>query len=276
MILLSLDTSGPVASAAVLDGEKAVAEASAAGTKKHAEILMPMIEKLLDLSGFSSHNLDLVACTSGPGSFTGLRIGAACALGLAYALGIPVAQVPTLDATAYNAVIPEPKPGTGMAYASGAPRDRLSGRILVPMMDARRAQVYAAFYESEDGGMRKLTPDMAVSLREVLAEAAKYGREILFTGDGAALHKDALTASGLDCRVAPSYGRGIAFSAGLIGLKMAAEKKLVSIAEFGLAYLRKPQAERERAERLAREAQETGLPRRSPGFETKEAGGSPA
>ena len=238
MTLLSLDTSGPTASAALFDDEKAVAQASVAGSKKHAEILMPMIEKLLDLSGFSLHNLDLIACTSGPGSFTGLRIGAACAKGLAYALNIPVAAVPTLDAMAYNAV-------TYNVCALYVP-----GTVLIPMMDARRGQVYTAFYEFKRGSVRKLTDDMAMSIQEVLEESAKYGREALFLGDGAVIYADEILASGLICGVIPPHVQNTAVSAGLIGMKMADEGKLVSCADFALTYLRKPQAERERAERL--------------------------
>ena len=241
MFLLSLDTSGPTASAALLDDEKVVAEASVTGNKKHAEILMPMIEKLLDLSGFLLHNLELVACTSGPGSFTGLRIGAACAKGLAYALNIPLAAVPTLDAMAYNTVTCN----AGALHVPG------SAPVLIPMMDARRSQVYTAFYGVDDGVIRKLTGDMAIGIREVLAKAAKFGRGAVYTGDGAALHRDEITASGPECLIAQAYPQNTAVGAGLIGRKMAREGKLVSHADFALSYLRMPQAERERAEREA-------------------------
>ncbi|MCL2461988.1 MAG: tRNA (adenosine(37)-N6)-threonylcarbamoyltransferase complex dimerization subunit type 1 TsaB [Defluviitaleaceae bacterium] len=242
MKLLSIDTSGPTASAALFDGERAAAAASVTGAKKHAEILMPMIENLLDQSGFLLHNLDLIACTAGPGSFTGLRIGAAAAKGLAYALNIPLAAVPTLDAMAYNAVT---------CNAPGL-HGRNACMTVIPMMDARRSQVYTALYELDGGEVRRLTPDMAAGVKDVLAEAAKYGRAALFVGEGAALYRCEILESGLKCAVLPAYGQNIAVCAGLIGLKMAAEGALVSCADFALSYLRKPQAERERLERIER------------------------
>ncbi|MCL1788471.1 MAG: tRNA (adenosine(37)-N6)-threonylcarbamoyltransferase complex dimerization subunit type 1 TsaB, partial [Defluviitaleaceae bacterium] len=125
MKILSIDTSGLQAGAAIVDDHVTIGEITLnarTGEKSwsHSEILMPGIHQLFKLTGICQHQIDYVAYTNGPGSFTGLRIGAATALGLAKGMGKPAISVPTLDALAYN-----------MLGAGG------SG-LVVPMMDARR------------------------------------------------------------------------------------------------------------------------------------------
>jgi len=131
MILLALDSSGTSASAALMDDYIVMAEFTVGDRKRktHSETLMPMINNLFEVSGISPSNLDYIACTNGPGSFTGLRIGAATAKGLAFATGKPLIAVPTLDAMAYTV--------EGL-YSNPT--------WVAPMMDARRGQAYSAFY----------------------------------------------------------------------------------------------------------------------------------
>ena len=166
--ILALDTSGQHASAAIMArgmiiGEITLNARHGEKTYTHSETLMPAVEKLFKLTGQKPEELDFIAYTCGPGSFTGLRIGASTALGLAKALNIQTIAVPTLDALAYNAF--------GMGFKGD----------ICPMMDARRGQVYFALFDS---GFNKVIGYKAQSLDEVLLSLRG---ETLLIGDGAAI-----------------------------------------------------------------------------------------
>ena len=118
MKILALDTTGLVASAAIVDESKTIAEFTTNYKKTHSQTIMPMIEAIRNMAEIELNDIDYIACASGPGSFTGLRIGAATAKGLAHGLDKKIIPVPTLDALAYN-----------LAYCSS---------LIVPIMDARR------------------------------------------------------------------------------------------------------------------------------------------
>ena len=157
MKILALDTSGKQAGAAIMDeyitiGEILINAQSGPKTWHHSEILMPGVERLFALSGMELTDMDYVAYTSGPGSFTGIRIGAATALGLAQSINRPGVQVPTLDALAYNMLCIN------------------EGALVVPLLDARRGQVYGAVYRKEAGGFVRLTDYFAASIEETLEQ----------------------------------------------------------------------------------------------------------
>lgn len=132
MKILAIDTSGTQAGVAVTEKNRVVLSkvvtAQEAGGWKHSQKLLPTIAGLLEEAGLTLADIGKIAYTCGPGSFTGLRIGAAVALGLARGAGLPVVQVPTLDAMAYAGI------GTDAVQ-------------IVPMLDARRGEVYSAVYE---------------------------------------------------------------------------------------------------------------------------------
>ncbi|MCL2700051.1 MAG: tRNA (adenosine(37)-N6)-threonylcarbamoyltransferase complex dimerization subunit type 1 TsaB [Defluviitaleaceae bacterium] len=221
MKILGIDASGLAASAAVTDGNTLLGEITTNCKRNHSETLMPMIAELFERLDMRVDDIGFIACTNGPGSFTGLRIGAATAMSLAHGAGKKVIPVPTLDALAYN------------LYGCAG--------IAVPMMDARRGQVYTAFY---DGGTRRLTDYMAISPEEALARLAAFNRPVIFLGDGAAAHSDKLK------NIAPAHlslQRASAVAA--LGLERADDA--VAYDKFELFYLRKPQAEREYLERTA-------------------------
>ena len=127
MKLLAIDSSGLVAAAALLDGDILVGEALIHNKKTHSQTLLPMIHDMLRMAEVDIKEVEAIAAAAGPGSFTGLRIGAATAKGLAQALDIPIAAVPTLEALAYN-----------MAGADA---------LVCPAMDARRNQTYYGIYD---------------------------------------------------------------------------------------------------------------------------------
>lgn len=226
MKILAIDTTGTVASVALVDDEKTIGEMTADFKRNHSQTLMPMVQALLEMVETELLEIDYIGCASGPGSFTGLRIGAATAKALAYAVAKPLVAVPTLDALAYNVFSTD--------------------RILVPMMDARRGQVYAAFYRWERGLLVRLSPYMAEDVEEVLRKSNMYKEEKILIGDGVPVYMEQIKASGTDFMLPPQCMRKQrASSVGSLGLVLAREGKLNNDLDFVPFYIRKPQAERE-------------------------------
>ena len=238
MLILAIDSSGATAGAALINEDIVVGELNINADRTHSEILLPMVERLFALTNHSLADVDFVASTCGPGSFTGLRIGAATAKGLACGAEKPLIAVPTLDALAYNF--------------------QHTPHWIVPMMDARRIQVYAAFYLCERGRPLRYSGYMAVSVDDALASIVQTieshatqgcDREIVFLGDGAAAHRERIIGYGLTYPysfASSSCNRQRAASVGACALHMAAEGIYSDEGDFTLQYVRKPQAERER------------------------------
>lgn len=177
MKLLALDSSGLVASAAIVEDDVTIAEYTVNYKKTHSQTLLPMLDELKRMTELDLKTIDAIAVAAGPGSFTGLRIGSATAKGLGLALDIPIIPVPTVDALAYN------------LYGSD--------KLICPIMDARRNQVYTGLYtfqkgEAEDSpyGMNILKKQCAVDIAEIAAYINTLDREAIFLGDGVAVYKD--------------------------------------------------------------------------------------
>lgn len=233
MKILGIDTTGQTASAALVEDDKLIAEFTLNYKLTHSQTIMPMIAEIIERSETDKASIDCIACAAGPGSFTGLRIGAATAKGFALAWDKPIVAVPTLDALAYNVFETD--------------------KIICPIMDARRNQVYAAFYMWENGKMLRLTDHMAESIDRIIEVAQILEREVIFLGDGVPVHKEKLQQD-KNFLFAPSHcNMQRASSVAALGKIMAEEGMAKSGDEFELIYLRKSQAEREREERLAKE-----------------------
>lgn len=219
-MILGIDSSAISAGCALLDGEKIVAEEFVNTSHTHSETLLPMISGMLKSAGIALADLEKIAVSAGPGSFTGLRIGIATAKGLGDAAHKPCAGVSALEAAAYNF--------TG------------TDGIICACMDARRKQFYNALFKSENGVITRLCEDRAIGVSELDAELAKIGGRVILAGDGAEL-ADALTEGRY--MLAPSglryqRGSGVCFAARNVpGIEPAALMP---------RYLRLPQAERER------------------------------
>ena len=236
MTILALDTSGTTASVALLNEHIVLAESGvtladlrgadgrySSRRKTHSETLMPMVDELFNISGLSLKDVDRIACTCGPGSFTGLRIGASAAKGLAFAANKHLIAVPTLDALAYT-------------VASLMPET-----WVVPMLDARREQVYSAIYHKNE----RVTDYLAAPVSDVvkIVEEKTKDDEVIFIGDGAEAYRSQLKFG----RFAPfCHNRLRAACVGSVALNMPPADE----SEFTLLYVRKPQAERERERRL--------------------------
>jgi len=196
----------------------------------HSVTLLPMAEALLKNSGVTLSQVDTLAVSFGPGSFTGIRIGVSTVKGLAWAESKPCVGVSTLEAMAWNGL------GAG------------EGSLICCAMDARRSQVYNALFRIREGKPERLCADRAISLAELTEELRNMPEEKIFvTGDGAHIAFEALRQAELQCVLAPEPLRYQT----AWGVCMAAQDKpAIPASELLPFYLRLSQAERERQERL--------------------------
>ncbi len=234
MKILALDSTGLVASAALIDENRTVAEFTVNYKKTHSQTLMPMIEHIKAITELDLSTLDYIACASGPGSFTGLRIGAATAKGLAHGLGIKIIPIPTLDGLAYN------------MYGSQ--------KLIVPIMDARRDQVYTSVYSCVDG-FERVSEYMALDITELLEYVASLDNAAVFLGDGVPVFKEQIIKYGGDFSFAPVCAN--MQRAACIGA-LALERTEIAVEpnDLEIMYLRKSQAERELDEKNAHNSHE--------------------
>ena len=223
MKILALDSSAVVASVALCDGERLLAEYTLNNGNTHSETLLPMVECLFRHFGVTAGDIDLFAVSSGPGSFTGVRIGAATLKGLAFASEKPCVGVSTLEALAENLV-------------------SLSG-LICPVMNARRSQVYTALFRSDGQRLVRLMEDSALSIAELDEILAAYGEEVLFCGDGYDITLSAIEKT--KTRPLPFRLRlQSAYSVAQVALRHFEEGSYVKDQELTVTYLRPSQAER--------------------------------
>ena len=230
MIILAFDGTAKCASCAVLRDEVCLGEYNIDNGLTQSELLLPMAESLMKSLKLEYSDVELFATSVGPGSFTGVRIGAALVKGLAFGRNIPCAEVSTLEALAEN--------------ASG-----LRG-IIVPAMDARRGQVYTAIFRCDGENLTRLCEDMAISITELGERLREFDEPIYITGDGYEVARKNMSAMGLKFENTPVALRNeSAASVAKVALRQYREGKTVSDVELSPTYLRLPQAERERLER---------------------------
>ena len=233
MLILGIESSARAASAALCrDGELLGQYYQCAGLT-HSRTLLPMAEELLRGTDTALADIDGVAVSVGPGSFTGVRIGVSTAKGLAWGAQKPAIGVSTLEAMAYH----------GLAAGEGA--------LVCAAMDARRSQIYNALFEIRGGKPVRLCEDRAISLAELGEELGKMQKSAFLVGDGAQLCYNTCLDMGIPAVLAP----GNLVSQSAWGVAMAAFGQTPAPAEELLpVYLRLSQAERERQARLAAQA----------------------
>ena len=234
MKILGLESSAKAASVALMEDGRLLGRSDQNTGLTHSRTLLPMAEALLKNCELTMAQIDAVAVSAGPGSFTGLRIGISAAKGLAWARELPCAGISTLEAMAQN-----------LAHLEGA--------LVVCAMDARRSQVYNAFFAAEGGTLQRLCPDRAVALATVAEELHGETRPKIVVGDGAQLCYNYLQEAGIPCRLAPEALRMQSAVGVCICAEAAAkENRLCSAAQLQPVYLRLSQAERERLQREAK------------------------
>ena len=232
MKILAIEASSLVASVAIMTDDIITAEYTMNHKITHSQTIMPMIDEIVKRCEADLKELDAIAISGGPGSFTGLRIGSATGKGLAQALNIPIVHVPTLDAMAFN------------AYGYNG--------LVCPIMDARRMQVYTGIYKvSKDIDI--VQEGCAISIEELINKLNELSDKVLFIGDGIPVFEEYIRENAkFDFDFAPAHlNRQRAASVATLAGIYFSNGEVCSAKEHLPEYLRTSQAERERAERLS-------------------------
>lgn len=226
MLCLALDCSAKAASAALVKDGQLLAQYFQNSGLTHSRTLLPIVNNILANSELTLDDIDTVAISHGPGSFTGLRIGISTVKGLCWGRNIPCRGVSTLEAMAYNLI-----------HNAG---------LICCVMDARRNQVYNALFLSDGEKLTRLCDDRAISLEQLDAELEKYGKTAYLVGDGTDLCSRELKYSAL---VVPPQQLKMqcAYGVAMVAVNSGID---CSAAELTPSYLRLSQAERERLEKL--------------------------
>jgi tRNA threonylcarbamoyladenosine biosynthesis protein TsaB len=231
MKILAFDSTARAASCALVDDGRLLGHYNIDNGLTQSELLLPMAEDMLSSLGLTFDDIDAYAAATGPGSFTGVRIGVSLVKGLAFGKNKPCISVSTLEALAEN-----------IAALDG---------ILLPCMDARRAQVYNAVFSSDGNTLTRLTEDRAVALTDLCEEMKNYpSRKIYLSGDGYKVAKQAFDKAGIKTENTPELliNESAASVAAVACRKLLAGDTLTD-GEISPGYLRLPQAERERIEK---------------------------
>ena len=230
MLILAFETSAKAASVALHDGQKLLAEGYQNTGMTHSQTLMVMAEDALKQCGKLPQDVTAVAVAEGPGSFTGVRIGAAAAKGFAWGRQIPCYGISTLEAMAESL-------GVYQGY-------------VCPVMDARRAQVYNALFYVNQGAVTRVTSDRAIALSDLAKELKNLAKPVFLVGDGSNLCYNTLSEEVPNLVLPPEHRmHQRAVGVALLAARQAAQGLSPDGAELTPNYLRLSQAEREKLER---------------------------
>ena len=227
--ILALDSTAEVSTVAVCKGEKLLSEITINTGNTHSQTLLPAVEQALKMAELTVNDIDVFACSTGPGSFTGVRIGVATVKGIAYGKNKPCISVSTLEALAYN----------------------LSGfdGVICPVMNARRSQVYNALFECKGGMLVRICADRAVSISELDDELSQNKSPIYLCGDGYDITQKGFVQTKAYL-VPVRYRYQSAYSVAQIALEKFKHNEYLTDVELAPIYLRPSQAERERQAKL--------------------------
>ena len=223
MLILAIDTSTQSASIALLDNSEILCEININLDVNHSVVVLPAVHDLCRISRIEIGDIDLFACTRGPGSFTGLRVGISTLKGIALATGKPVVGVSTLDALAYNLVN--------------------STMLVCPMLDARKNQVYTALYRTKPDNILEIKEhERIIDVRDFLSN---IDDKTLFAGDGAMKHARLIRDSLPDKSffASPIHQSVRAATVGLLGAKKYNKGDLLNPDALTPVYLRLSEAE---------------------------------
>ncbi len=231
MRILAIESSSLVASVAITEDGIMIAEYTINYKKTHSQTLLPMIDNIINMIELDKSTIDAIAISGGPGSFTGLRIGSATAKGLGLALSKPLINVPTLEAMAYNLQSTE--------------------KLVCPIMDARRNQVYTGVYDASGIKPIVIMDQTAISIDELIARLSEIGKKVIFVGDGIPVFKNVIEERIPKlAEFAPAHlNRQRAGAVAALASVYYSEGKTETATEHNPDYLRVSQAERELAEK---------------------------
>lgn len=235
MKLLAIDSSGLVASVAIVTETDLIAEYTINYKKTHSQTLLPMLDEIVKMTEGNLSDIDGIAISAGPGSFTGLRIGSSTAKGLGLVLEVPLIPIPTVDGLAFN------------LYNTN--------KLICPLMDARRNEVYTGLYRFMNNEFQVLTPQKPVKIDEIIHEINQIGEEVIFLGDGVKVYEERIhELIKVDHSFAPPHlSKQRAGAIGALGIQYLKEGIKTSADSFAPTYLRLSQAERELALKADRE-----------------------
>lgn len=235
MKILGIDSSGLVASVAIIEDNQLLAEYTIHHKKTHSQTLLPMLDEIVSMIELELSTIDVIAVAAGPGSFTGLRIGSSTAKGLGQALNKPLVHVKTVDALAYN-----------LAGHQG---------LVCPIMDARRNQTYTGVYRFVGFTCETVLAQCALGIEELIEFLNAQEDVVTFLGDGVDVFRDILEEKlQAHPRFAPAHlNKQHAGAVAFLGQKLYLEGKYETASEHRPDYLRLSQAERERLDKEAKE-----------------------
>ncbi|MDO5383068.1 MAG: tRNA (adenosine(37)-N6)-threonylcarbamoyltransferase complex dimerization subunit type 1 TsaB [Eubacteriales bacterium] len=228
MKVLAIESSAVTASVAIMSEEVLIAEYTVNYKKTHSQTLLPMIEQICSMTEMDVKDCDYFAVSVGPGSFTGLRIGAATGKGLALVADKPMVSVPTLEGMAYN------------LYEDS--------RLICPVMDAKRKHLYSGLYRFEQRELVTVMDSSLISYEELTEKLNEINKEVVFVGDGIDVAGDYFKDNiKCDYSFAPPHIRTQrAGSVAMAAFNMIKNNKVINSDELKPDYLRPSQAERER------------------------------
>jgi len=226
MRILAIESATVIASCAISENNVILGEYSLGHKKTHSEKLMPLIEKLLEDMEMKIQDIDVIAISEGPGSYTGLRIGAAIAKSLAYAINVPIVNVPTMKSLASN------------IYASD--------KYIVPVMDAKSGRVYAGIYKWVNDRLVTVKEQFPTNINELIEILNQCSEPIILSGDGSENYKNIFEESlKIKHAFSPNQFNYLrASSSACLGYIMAMNGEIIKASEFAPKYLRLSQAER--------------------------------
>ena len=240
MKILAVDTSTSAATAAIMEDGRLISEYILNVSRAHSQKIMGIIDELFTKSGIKPSEIDLYACSAGPGSFTGLRIGASIIKGMAQTFNKPVVGVPTLDALACN-----------LYNCTG---------LVCPMLDAQRGMVYSSLYSWQAGSLVKLEDPGVILIEDLIKLVKDKAVPATFLGDGALLFKKNFGDGLEEYHIAPADSLlPRASSCAKIAMEMYDKGSFDTYNSFRLTYIRKSQAEVEYEKKQKIELQNMSL-----------------
>lgn len=227
MKILAIESSSITASCAVSEGADLLGEVTLNHKKTHSEKLMPLIKNLMDELELKISDIDIVAISEGPGSYTGLRIGAAIAKSLSYAANLPIANIPTLKSLAGN------------IYCTD--------KLIVPIIDAKAGRIYTGIYKWENEKLVEIKEQFPCNIEELIEILKDYNEPFIFNGDGSVNYKGLIEEllNNKEIYFAPvSFNNLRASTLSFLAYNKALSGELSNASDFKPQYLRLSQAER--------------------------------
>lgn len=226
MKILSIESASVTASCAAAVDDNILGEYTLSHKKTHSEKLMPLIEELMHELDLKIEDIDVIAVSAGPGSYTGLRIGAALAKSLSFAADIKLVSVPTLKSLAANVYDLD--------------------KLIVPVMDAKAGRIYTGIYKWENGELTEILEQFPCHIDDLVEILKNYELPIIFNGDGSVNYKEQIEQNlkGKSYFAPEIYNYLKASSLSFIAYKMAVDGIFVPASDFKPQYLRLSQAER--------------------------------